>query len=87
MLDEILGFESSLHAKTLSFNDDGVGVMQQPIQDGGGQDAVMVENLGPILKGTVRGNDASASFIAQRDDLEEQVGASLINGQIAKFVT
>jgi hypothetical protein len=34
-----------LHAEALAFDDDGVGVMQDPVQDGGGQRAVVVEYL------------------------------------------
>ncbi len=46
--------ELALHAETFSFVAHGFGVMEQPIQDGGGQGAVMVEDLGPILEGAVR---------------------------------
>ena len=51
------------HPEALAFDDDGVGMMQQPIQDRGGQGAVMVEDHGPLLKGTVRGNDDCPLFI------------------------
>jgi hypothetical protein len=38
------------HTETLPFDDDGLGMMQQPIQDRGGQGAVMVEDRGHSLK-------------------------------------
>jgi len=63
------------HPEALAFNDDGVGMMQQPIQDRGGQGAVMVEDRGPLLAGAVGGNDERSLFIAEADHLEEQIGA------------
>ena len=50
-----LTLELVFHPEALAFDDDGVGMMQQPIQDRGGQGAVMVEDRGPLLKGAVRG--------------------------------
>ena len=60
--------------------------MQQPIEDGGGQGAVIVEYLGPILEGSVRGHHDRSLFIAQADDLEEQIGTGLVNGEVAELV-
>ena len=51
------------HPEALAFDDEGVRMMQQPIQDRGGQGAVMVEDHGPLLKGTVRGKDDGPLFI------------------------
>src|SRR2546428_13653218 len=78
--------ELVFHTETLAFDDNGVGMMQEPIQDRGGQGAVMVEDHGPLLKGTVRGNDDGPLFIAQRDDLEEQIGTCLVNREIAELI-
>src|SRR5215831_7656203 len=61
-------------------------MMQQPIQNGGGQGAIMVEDRGPLLESTVGGHDERPLFIAQADHLEEQIGARLVNGQIAELV-
>lgn len=52
------------HTEALAFDDDGVGMMEQPIQDRGGQGAVMVEDHGPLLEGEVGGNDDRPLFIA-----------------------
>jgi len=60
--------------------------MQQPIQDGRGQGAVMVEDRGPLLEGTVRGDNNRPLFIAQTDDLEEQIGSGLVNRKVAQLV-
>jgi hypothetical protein len=74
------------HAEAFSFDDHRLGMMEQPIQDGGGQGAVLVEDLGPLLKGPDRGDNDRPLFIAQRDDLEEQIGAGLVDGEIAQLV-
>src|SRR5262244_4506709 len=60
--------------------------MEQPVQDGGSQGAVIVEDLGPFLEGTVGGNHDRALLVAQRDDLEEEISARLVNRQVAEFV-
>ena len=45
--------EFSLHPIALAFNDDGVGVVQQPIEQSRRQGAIVIKNLGPVLKGVV----------------------------------
>ena len=74
------------HPEALAFDDDGVGVIEQPIQDGRGQGAVMVKDGGPLLKNAVGGNDQRPLFIAEADHLEEQIGAGLVNGERAELV-
>jgi hypothetical protein len=48
-----LTLELVFHAETFAFDDDGLGVMQQPVQDGCCQGAVIVKYLGPLLEGAV----------------------------------
>lgn len=60
--------------------------MQQAVQDGRRQGAVVVKNLRPVLEGAVRGDQRRALLIAQADDLKEQVGAGLVNGEVAEFI-
>jgi hypothetical protein len=55
-----------LHAETLAFDDHGLGVMQQPVQDGGREGAVIIKDLGPFLEGAVRGDNDRPLLIAQR---------------------
>ena len=86
-VDERSGFNPSLHAKTPAFDDNGIGMMQQPIQNGRGQGAIVVEHLGPLLEGPVRGHDGCPLFIAQADDLEKQVRAGFVYGQVSELVT
>ena len=81
-----LTLDLASHAKAFAFDDHGLGVVQQPIQDGGGQGAVIVEHLGPLLKRPVGGDHDRALFIAQADDLEEEIGPRLVNGEVAEFV-
>src|SRR5215471_13021573 len=81
-----LPFDLIFHAETLAFDDHGLGVMQQAIQDGGREGTIIIKDLGPFLEGAVRGDHDRALLIAQRDDLEEQISARLVNGQVAELV-
>jgi cation transport regulator ChaC len=81
-----LTLELIFHPEALAFDDDDVGMMQQPIQDRGGQGAVMVEDRGPLLEGAVGGNDQCPLFIVEADHLEEQIGTRLVNREIAELV-
>ena len=75
-----------LHAVAFAFDEDGLGMVQEAVEDGGGQGAVVVEDLGPVFEGSVGGDDDGALLVALADDLEEQIGAVLVDGQIAEFV-
>src|SRR5262245_49767350 len=68
-----LTFELVFHPEALAFDDDGVSMMQQPIQDRRGQGAVMVEDRGPLLEGAVGGDDERPLLIAQADHLKKQI--------------
>jgi hypothetical protein len=41
------------HAITAAFDDDGLGVMQQAVEQGRGQGAIVVEDFRPLLEGAV----------------------------------
>ncbi len=60
-------------------------VMQQPVQDGGGDDAV-TEHLAPGAEALVAGRDHRAALVAPADQLEEQIGALPVDRQIADLV-
>ena len=60
--------------------------MEEPVEDGGGDDAVVVEDAGPGFVAFVAGEQDGAAFIPIADDLEEEVGALLVEGQEAEFV-
>jgi len=53
LMERSLTLDLVFHTETFSFDDHRLGVMQQPIQDGGGQRVVLVEYLGPLLKPTL----------------------------------
>jgi len=46
------------HAKAFAFDDDDLRMVQQPIENGRGQGAVVVKHLGPLLKRPVWGSRA-----------------------------
>lgn len=56
-------------AIALAGEDHNVGVVDQPVDEGGGQ-AVVAENGVPLAELQVGGNDEAAPFIAVRDHLE-----------------
>ena len=62
-----------------------LGVVKQPVQQGRGEDGVVVEDTAPLLVDTVC-NQRGAVFIAVADDVEQVVGAELVDRKVAKFV-
>ena len=61
--------------------------MEEPVEDGGGDAAVVVEDRRPLLVGLVRGQDDGAALVALADDLEEEIGAYLVEGQVWSSTT
>jgi hypothetical protein len=82
----ISGFDAVLHAVASSFDDDGFGVVEESVEDGAGQGAVVVEDGRPVFEDLVGGQDDRAAFVALADDLEEEVGPAFVDGQVAQFV-
>jgi hypothetical protein len=79
-------FDAVFHAVAGAFEHDGVAVVEQAVEHGGGDGGVAVEDAGPLLEGFVGGQDDGAALVAGADDLEEQVGSALVDGQVADFV-
>ena len=75
-----------LTAVALALDHDGLDVVQQPIQECRGQGGVVVEDPGPLLVWTVRRQQRGAALVAVTDDLEQAVGAELVDRQIAQLV-
>src|SRR5882757_773872 len=75
-----------LHAEAFAFDDDGVGVVQDAVEDGGGQRAVVVEYLRPVLVGAVGGDHHRCALVALADDLEQQVCAVLVDRKVAELI-
>ena len=85
-METSLRLDLVFHAVTGALDDHGFGVMEEPIEQRGGEGAVIVKDLGPFFKSAIGGNDKRAAFIAPADDLEKQIGAVFIDRQIAEFV-
>ena len=62
-------------------------VMHQPIDQGGGQGVVHVEDRAPIPEGSVGSDHDRAAFAPGGDDLEQQVRTAFVDGQIAQLRT
>ena len=63
-----------------------MAVVEEAVEHGGGNGGVAVEDGGPLFEGFVGGQDDGAAFVAGTDDLEEQIGSALVDGQVADFV-
>ena len=74
------------HAIAVSSNDDRLPVMHQPVDHGGGQGVVHVEDRAPVPEGSVGGDHDRAAFIPGGDDLEQQVRTAFVDGQIAQLI-
>lgn len=61
-------------------------MMQEPVEDGGRDGAVMIEDFRPVLEDAVGGEENGAALIAVADDLKQEVGAGFVEGQIPEFV-
>src|SRR5262245_21827431 len=64
-----------LGAEALAFDDDGIDVVEDAIQD------VIVEDLRPVLVGTVGGDQHRRALVALADDLEQQICTVLSMGR------
>ena len=58
-------------------------MVEETIEDGGGDGGVTVEDGGPLLEGFVGGQHDGTAFISGTDDLEEETRPVLVDGQIA----
>jgi hypothetical protein len=59
--------------------------MREAVEEGPGE-PFRAKDLGPLVKGQVRGSQDRAAFIALAEDLEEQLGPGLGQGYEAQFV-
>ena len=79
-------FDSVFGAVALAFDHGGFASMQEPIEDGGGEGRVVVEDFRPFFVGAVGAEGDGAAFVAGGDDLEQQVGAEFVDGQVSDLV-
>ena len=79
-------FDLVFHPVTLAFDDDSFRVMEEAVEHSAGQRCVVVEELGPAFVGLIGRQHDGAPLVTLADDLEQQVGARLVDGQIADLV-
>jgi hypothetical protein len=63
-------FDLILHSVTFPLDDHRFSVVQEPVQHGAGQGAVVVEDFGPVFIGLVGRDDGRTGFILLAEDLE-----------------
>ena len=61
-------------------------MVQEAVEDGGGQGGVAIEDLRPVLEHAVGGDRDGALLVAVADDLKQQVGAGFVDGQIPELI-
>ncbi len=59
--------------------------MGQPVEQGAGE-TFGAEDLGPFVERQVAGDQRGAAFVALRDQLEQQLGAGLGEGDEAQLI-
>src|SRR6266508_5786303 len=72
-------------AVALAFEGDHGGVVDEPVDQGGGDDGV-AEDLAPLLEAAVRGDGDRAALVAAGDQGEERVGGLALQGEVADLV-
>src|SRR5712691_12226980 len=73
------------HAPAGPVDGDDVAVVEEAVEDGGGEDLVG-EDLAPLAEGLVAGDDDGAFLVAAGDDLEDEIGVVAGQGEVAGFV-
>ena len=61
-------------------------MVEEAVENGGGDGGVAVEDGGPLLEGLVGGEHDGTAFVACADDLEQEVCPALIDGQVADLI-
>ena len=73
------------HAVARTFDLDHDGMVQQPVEQCGGDDGI-AEDVAPFGEAPVGGEDHGALFVSGVDELEEQVGAARRDRQVPDLV-
>ena len=60
--------------------------MQETIQHRRSDGAVVIENRGPVFEWFVGRQDNGSALVTLADDLEQQIGAPLVNRQVTDFI-
>lgn len=64
--------------RTGTFNDHRLGMVQNTVENGGGERSIVVKDRAPVLVGFVGRNHRRTQFVAFAKDLEEQVCAEFV---------
>jgi hypothetical protein len=81
----ILSLDLVLHLVAFPLNEDGFGMVQKPVQHSRCQRAVIVENLRSLFEGPIGRHNRRTLLVTQADNLEKQISAALVDGQIPQF--
>src|SRR5438093_4473203 len=74
------------HAIAVSFDNQCLPVMHQPVDQGRGQGVVHIKQGAPFPEASIRGQHDRSEFITGSNYLEQQVGPALVDGQIAQLI-
>ena len=83
MLWHEIGMLAQAVTRSLDLNDD--GVMEEAIEEGGGDNWV-AEDLAPFGEAAIGGKDHGAALVAGIHELEEQIPAARDDRQVPDFV-
>jgi len=61
-------------------------MVKEAVEHGGCDGGVAVEDGGPLFEGFICREHDGTPFVASADDLEEEIGTALVNGQVANFI-
>ena len=59
-------------------------MVEHPVQNGRSNGGVVVEDAQPVFIGLVGGEDGRAFFVATADNLEQEVRARFVDGQVTR---
>lgn len=83
MLGDQIGVSAQAVTGALDLDDD--GVVKKPVQQGGRYNGI-AEHLAPFGEAAIGREDHGAFFISLIDELEEEVGPTWGDGQVADLV-
>ena len=80
------GSRQSSKDRLRSLGNDGFRMVEQPVEDGGSQGGVVVEDFGPFSIDAIGRDYGCAALVPLADDLEQQVGAGFVDGEVSELV-
>ena len=74
------------HAIAAALDQDRLGMVEEAIQHGRGNRAVVGKDRRPLFEGFVGRQNDRAPFVTLADHLEKQIGAALVDGQVSDLI-